>query len=114
MAAFTGAQSISAALSGSSDLIARLERMWPTLLAGIAHARDHPRRHGRPRTTELCHPAHLRTEGDRRRVSRGTLSAGFEGCIEVTDTVDTVLEQVADRARGGRQLSLSSPQRAAV
>lgn len=42
VAAFTGAQSISAALSGSSDLIARLERMWPTLLAGIAHARDHP------------------------------------------------------------------------
>lgn len=36
MSAFTGAQIVSSALSQSTDLIERLERLWPVLLAGIA------------------------------------------------------------------------------
>lgn len=36
MSAFTGAQIVSAALSQSTDLLERLERLWPVLLGGIA------------------------------------------------------------------------------
>ncbi|MFV0534712.1 MAG: ScbR family autoregulator-binding transcription factor [Cumulibacter sp.] len=39
---FTGAQFVSAALSNSEDLLERLERMWPVLLAGIVRDPAHP------------------------------------------------------------------------
>lgn len=39
---FTGAQFVSAALSNSEDLMERLKRIWPILLAGIVRDPDHP------------------------------------------------------------------------
>ncbi|HZK05272.1 MAG TPA: ScbR family autoregulator-binding transcription factor [Actinomycetaceae bacterium] len=42
ISAFTGTQFVSAALSGSDDLLDRLERMWPVLLAGIVRDSHHP------------------------------------------------------------------------
>jgi TetR/AcrR family transcriptional repressor of uid operon len=42
ISAFTGTQFVSATLSHSDDLIARLERMWPILLAGIVRDPQHP------------------------------------------------------------------------
>lgn len=42
ISSFTGAQFVSAALTGSEDLLERLERMWPVLLAGIVRSPEHP------------------------------------------------------------------------
>lgn len=42
ISAFTGTQFVSAALSGSADLLERLERLWPVLLGGMAGDPAHP------------------------------------------------------------------------